>query len=191
MNPDRDQTEGPIRFRGEELLRGPRVLKGFEATAGRLDSVGSGLYTTGALVLRGPPDLYLFADAVSVGDRDEVFPLGCREFDEGRDWSRPGFLPVEPIPADLPLSAFVEVPLRTLILTTQERYYIRDALEQTPVDSGVLFESPSGRQLLVESRHDPVADGTSPVAPLDLTLASEPSLISERVARGELRSIRG
>jgi hypothetical protein len=191
MNSDRDQTEVPIRFRGEELLRGPRVLRGFASAAGRLDPVGSGLYKTGALVLRGSPHLYLFADAVSVGDRDEVFPLGCREFDEGRDWSRPGFMPVEPVPSDLPLADFLEVPLRTFILTTQERYYIRDTPEQTPVDSGVLFESPSGRRLLVESRHDPVADGTSPVAPLDLTLASEQGLISERLARGELRSVQG
>jgi len=189
MNKDRDQAEVSIRFRGESLLRGSLVLKGFATAAGRLEPIGSGLYKTGALVVRGSPDLYVFADAVSVGDRDEVFPLGCREFDAARDWSRPGFMPVQPVPVDLPLAELLEVPLRTFILTTQERYYVLDILEEMSVDSGVLFESPSGRRLLVESRHDAVADGTSPVAPLDLTLACEPSFISERVARGELRSI--
>jgi hypothetical protein len=175
-----------VRFRGESLLCDLSVLTGFAAPTGQLDAVGKGLYRTAALVLQGSPDLYVFADQVSIGERDEIYPLGCREFDERRDWSRPGFLPVEPTLPDLALPGFLDVPLRTSLLTTLEAYYVQGVPTQVPVDSGIVFESPMGRQLLVESCHHSV-DGRSPVSPLDLTLASEPGVIRERLARGEMR----
>jgi hypothetical protein len=162
------------------------VLSGFATPGGEVDAAGCGLYRVYSLVLKARPTLYVQADAVTVGEGYEVFPLVVKQFNLREDWSRPAFAEVQ-APSDLKLRPLLEAPLRVSILTTPEQYLDGAVLRQACIDSGILYERDRDARLLVESRHDPVPDAVSPVMPLDLTLTSDPDVIASRLSRGRLR----
>lgn len=177
----------PYRLIGRALLRQVQRITAISTPGGRLEELVPGLYKAAALVLVGPFSLRVSAEAMLVAEREEVFPLRVDRSDPDPDWHRPPLEAVTAPPADLHLDDFFEVPLQFGVLSTREDVPDRGQ-GSVEVDTGLLIGAPTGRELLIESRDEPLRGARTVLVPLDLTLAADPEVVASRKQRGTLRA---
>jgi hypothetical protein len=112
-----------------------------------------GIYEVSQLVAGSASHLWILADGVDTGDKDEVFfmsPSRDREFGQEKREKlfRPRRLPIESFPPDLDLTRFEQPPRAYSLVTIHRDATVDRAYETVSVDAGLLVTGARGERLL-------------------------------------------